>query len=356
MDDRADKKLTALTGTILDADAARANQVHGAINEGLHGASYLLERVFQAIEGQLKDGSWRNCGPGYDNLNDYAASLNFGELKVVAKDRRKLVEIFREHAPEVSTRTLAKVLGVTHSTVVRDAPKHDGNPSSINKGVVHDAPKALTGRQAACLVDRRVNGRAERLAQMRADECKVLALRPRPGKFRTIVLDPAWDYGHGDTGMGYAGRARPHYALQTFDELLTLDVRAWADEEAGCHLYCWVTNNFVGKAYELVQHWGFQYRLLLTWFKPPPFGLGSYFRHATEHVIFATLGGTTTRPAAASLATYFVAPRGEHSEKPDLFYDIVRAASYPPYGEGDQREPRPDFANLFEEVEDAESV
>jgi hypothetical protein len=70
-------------------------------------------------------------------------------------------------------------------------------------------------------------------------------------------------------------------------------------------------------------------------------------------VLFATLGETTTRHAAASLSTHFDAPRGEHSEKPEAFYDIVRAASYPPYGEANQREPRPDFVNLFESIGDA---
>ena len=64
-------------------------------------------------------------------------------------------------------------------------------------------------------------------------------------------------------------------------------------------------------------------------------------------MLFGTRGETTTRPAAASIPTHFTALRGEHSEKPEVFYDIVRAASYPPYGEGNQRIARPDFTNLF---------
>jgi hypothetical protein len=73
-------------------------------------------------------------------------------------------------------------------------------------------------------------------------------------------------------------------------------------------------------------------------------------RNSTEHVLLATLGDTTTRPAA-SLPTHFFAPRGEHSEKPEKFYEIVRAASYPPYGEANQLKARPDVINLFAELE-----
>jgi N6-adenosine-specific RNA methylase IME4 len=185
-----------------------------------------------------------------------------------------------------------------------------------------------------------------RLERVNADEARILNLRPIIGKFRTIILDPAWDY----DWLSIAARAKPGYAMQTREQLEELDVRAWADESVGCHLYVWTTNNFMAEACELIDLWGFQHRTVLTWIKPPPFGLGSYFRNSTEHCIFATLGDTTTRPAASSIATHFEAPRGEHSEKPERFYDLVRAASYPPFGEGNQREPRPDFTNLFEEV------
>ena len=187
-----------------------------------------------------------------------------------------------------------------------------------------------------------------RVLRVGADEQRVLDLVPVAGKFRTLVFDPAWD--HGD--LSIAARANPDYAKQSLESLRELDVRAWADE-SGCHLYCWTTNNFSYEAHKLVEHWGFQHRTILTWIKPPPFGLGSYLRNSTDQCLFATRGDTTTRHAAASIPTHFEAPRGEHSEKPEAFYEIVRAASYPPYGEANQREARPDFTNLFKPVSEA---
>ena len=127
------------------------------------------------------------------------------------------------------------------------------------------------------------------------------------------------------------------------DELLELDVAAWAEDN--CHMYLWTTNNFIGRAYELMGKWGFQYKTALIWVKPR-WGLGSYFRNQNEQVLFGVRGNLRTR--VDDISTVFEAPTTEHSRKPDIFYDIVRRASYPPYGEAFQRQVRPGFVNLFE--------
>src|SRR5262249_47315338 len=158
---------------------------------------------------------------------------------------------------------------------------------------------------------------------------------------RTLVIDPPWEY----DWLSIAGRAVPGYATMSHEELLALDVGQWA--EGDCHLYLCTTNNFSGRAHELMARWGFAYKTTLTWHKPE-WGLGSYFRNQTEHVLFGIRGEIGTRPAAQSISTIFEGPIGEHSEKPEEFYQIVRTASYPPYGEGFQREPRPDFISLYE--------
>ena len=171
------------------------------------------------------------------------------------------------------------------------------------------------------------------------DERRILALIPVAGRHKTLIIDPPWDY----EWLSLAGRAAPGYATMSHEELLNLDVEAWADEN--CHLYLWTTNNFITRAVELMAHWGFQHKTVLTWVKPR-WGLGSYFRNSTEQVLFGVRGELRTR--VDNIATHFEAPTTEHSVKPDIFYDIVRRASYPPYGEVFQREARPGFTNLFE--------
>ena len=130
----------------------------------------------------------------------------------------------------------------------------------------------------------------------------------------------------------------------THDELLALPVKSWAEEN--CHLYLWTTNAMFPDANELRGRWGFRHNTVLTWAKPK-YGLGTHFRGQTEHVIFGIRGSLAAR--SNSLSTLFEAPVGKHSEKPEKFYEIVRAASYPPYGEAFQRTARPDFVTLFED-------
>jgi N6-adenosine-specific RNA methylase IME4 len=152
------------------------------------------------------------------------------------------------------------------------------------------------------------------------DEEQRLAVKPLKGKFKTIVIDPPWQY------SGAPERVRPVYATMTQEELLALPVSSWADHPA--HLYLWSTNADLRDAFELLEVWGFKFKTMITWVKKS-FGIGSYFRTSTEHVLFGVRGHLLTR--VRNIGTHFTAPRTFHSEKPDYFYQLVERASYPPY-------------------------
>ena len=184
----------------------------------------------------------------------------------------------------------------------------------------------------------KVNGPHTKLLRAR-DEARVLDLRPAAGRFRTLVLDPPWEEDNISEAAGH------DYALMSLDEIRAIPVAAWADES--CHLYLWVTNNTVLLAAGLLESWGFAYKTIHTWTKPH-LGLGRYFRNTTEHVIFAVRGELRTRAPARSIRTDHDWPVGENSEKPEGFYDLVRACSFPPYGEAFQRQARSDFVNLYQ--------
>ena len=159
------------------------------------------------------------------------------------------------------------------------------------------------------------NGRidaAYRKLQRMKDEEHRLAVKPLRGKFRTLCIDPPWAY------SGVPEKARPTYATMSQKELLALPVGSWAEGEA--HFYLWSTNADLPDAFELMERWKFKYITTLTWIKPT-FGLGSYFRTSTEHVLFGVKGRLLTR--VRNLGTHFNASKTYHSAKPEVFYQIV---------------------------------
>ena len=184
------------------------------------------------------------------------------------------------------------------------------------------------------------------LAQ-KADEERILKLAPVPGRFRTVVVDPPWESG----AWWGSSRACP-YATMSQPQLLDLPVPQWLLDDA--HVYLWTTDGELENAIALFKHWGVLRKDLLVWNKTWPngqrrMGMGFNFRRTCEFVLFGVRGKLRTRQ---SFGTGFEAPVSrKHSEKPDEFYEIVRAASYPPFGELFGRKPRDGFTNLYRETE-----
>ena len=240
----------------------------------------------------------------------------------------------KERSPGRSGNTVSPEHGILEPSILRHIRQAHADVDDDEFEKIAD--KARATQQPVTRADLKAVTRAKRIVE---DEKRILSVSPVVGKFKTLVIDPPWDH----EGFSLAGRGRPEYATMTHKELLTMDIAGWADD--ACHLYLWTTNNFILRAGALIEAWGFNYKTCLTWVKPR-IGLGSYFRSSTEHVLFAVKGKMSTR--VANVATHFEAPTGKHSAKPGEFYDMVKRASYPPYGEVFQRDARDEFRNLFD--------
>ncbi len=168
---------------------------------------------------------------------------------------------------------------------------------------------------------------------------RVRRLAPTQGRFATLVLDPPWQ------DETVSAHQRPPYATMTEAEIAAVPVESWALPEG--HLYCHAPGPFLPMAIRLVQGWGYDFKQVLT-FRKAAWSMGRYFRTLDEYCVFATRGGLML--ARADLPNMFEGASGRHSEKPESFYGLVRAASPGPYGEAFQRQARPDFTNLYVEA------
>lgn len=156
-------------------------------------------------------------------------------------------------------------------------------------------------------------------------------------KYRTVVVDPPWEYAMTKPQTGKVDRkagAAAFYPIMTHRQIATLPVGDLAAPDA--HLYLWATNPLMFEErdgwtpYSIMGVWGFTYKTLLTWFKTGPTGLGYYFRGRTEHVLFGVRGKAPIPPKSRE-QNIFLATNGKHSAKPEVFYDIVERVSRGPY-------------------------
>jgi N6-adenosine-specific RNA methylase IME4 len=156
-------------------------------------------------------------------------------------------------------------------------------------------------------------------------------------KYRTLVADPPWHYELRKDDPTH--RARAPYGTMSVAEILNLPVGMWAEEDA--HLYLWTTNAYMAEAHQIAKEWGFDPKTIITWVKGrldikghqpvliQHMGTGNSYRGSTEHIIFAKRGKLDVR--SHDETTAFIAPRGDHSEKPAAFYDMVSSMSPGPY-------------------------
>ena len=222
---------------------------------------------------------------------------------------------------------IAKAAGVGSGTVARFEQIQQKKPELVDD--IREHKLSIDAAYKQVKEQERADKEAKREEQRQENAEKVEQLSSpleAQGLFQTIVIDPPWDWGdEGD--INQFGRAKPDYHTMPIEEIRQLPVGQIADEN--CHLYLWVTNRSLPKAFSLIEAWGFRYITCITWVKPY-FGMGNYFRGDTEQVLFAVKGSQPLK--RKDMGTHFEAPRGQgHSAKPDEFYDIVESCSYGPY-------------------------
>lgn len=171
-------------------------------------------------------------------------------------------------------------------------------------------------------------------------------------QYRTILADPPWmERGGGKIKRG----ADRHYPLMPTKEIKVLGQQVQAIAAPSCHLYLWVTNNFLPDGLEVMAAWGFRYVTKITWVKEGQPGLGQYFRGITEDCLFGVRGNLPYKldgfGRRAQGTTAFGAPRGRHSEKPERMYELIERVSYGPYLELFARTKRPGWDSWGNEID-----
>ena len=183
--------------------------------------------------------------------------------------------------------------------------------------------------------------------------------------FGAIAVDPPWSFRSRTSlqsrNWDSARDVEKHYQCMSSDEIAALPVGELA--APNCHLFLWITGPMLieGAHLPIMKAWGFKpSSLVFTWaklrsaFKAEQFrflptadcdfhvGLGLTSRKCCEFVVLGRKAKSMR--VAKNVRELILAPRREHSRKPDEFYSRVEAYCAGPYLELFAREQRPNWA------------
>lgn len=158
--------------------------------------------------------------------------------------------------------------------------------------------------------------------QTRIENNKALKADDLGSSFSLIYADPAWRY----AATGKSGsrlRIENQYPTMTTAEICALPVEGICDQDA--MLFLWVPSSLLRDGLEVMSAWGFEYVTQAVWHKKggkAPF-MGGVFLQAHETLLVGKRGNGLPGPDSKNkISSVIEAPRGKHSQKPDLMYGL----------------------------------
>jgi N6-adenosine-specific RNA methylase IME4 len=159
--------------------------------------------------------------------------------------------------------------------------------------------------------------------------------------YGAILADPPWRF----ETWSDKGRDRSpdrHYRTISYPEIGFFDVGSLAKKD--CVLFLWVTWPMLLDGIHLIERWGFKYKTCaFAWMKTDSAqnvwaGTGYWTRANSEVCLLATRGHP--KRLKADVRQGIIAPRREHSRKPDEIHGRIQRLVAGPYLELFARQPR----------------
>ena len=161
------------------------------------------------------------------------------------------------------------------------------------------------------------------------------------GPFTCISADPPWHHATRSAKGITSRHPAAHYDTMSLADIKRMPVKAAAAKD--CHLFLWTTGPHLQQAFTILPAWGFRYSsLAFVWVKRHKtagdhqdplarplfmdardlnFGTGYTTRQNAELVLLGRRGNPPR--LAKDVFQIIVAPRREHSRKPEEFYSRV---------------------------------
>jgi len=197
---------------------------------------------------------------------------------------------------------------------------------------------------------------ARRDAREKALSEKILAY---PTKlYGLVVVDDEWDHEVWSRKTGMDRHASNHYVTASdahTAEQMHERTKARFTPARDCVLAMWRTNQHLDIAIDLMRLRGFRYVTHYVWGKDK-IGLGRWNRERHELLLFGVRGHVPCPAPGQQWDSLIMAPRGEHSAKPECFLEMLEQyfPNLPKIEINCRGKPRPGWDAFGDEAEAAE--
>lgn len=138
-------------------------------------------------------------------------------------------------------------------------------------------------------------------------------------KYKTIIIDPPWPV---EPMILEKYQLSVPYKTMSLEEIKQLPINNLGADDS--ILFLWTTHTFLPDAFDVLKAWGFKYYVLITWDKVSGLTHQGIFRK-TEFVLLGYKGKLTKalEQKGKAIPTLFREAKGRHSEKPQMFDNII---------------------------------
>jgi N6-adenosine-specific RNA methylase IME4 len=272
-----------------------------------------------------------------DALKSYWADI--AEIKHKAEDvildahRRigeELSKVPKASGNPILRRAAKNCEGRQATAIPKDMRSRAGKLARHSMDEVHAAAKELreqgkdaTPRAVVTLLTQ--GNKRERRAERELELAhKQIAL---PTKcYGVIVEDFEWDQKVWSRDTGMDRHAANHYstskAAHTAEEIIEHTKQRFVCAADDCVLFMWTTNQHLAIAIDVMRLREFKYKTNYAWGKDK-IGLGYWNREKHELLLVGTRGNIPCPAPGEQWESLIMAPRGRHSEKPEVFLKMI---------------------------------
>lgn len=257
---------------------------------------------------------------GRRNLSNYQRSVLALRLEDLFREKAKEKQrasggavVQKSAEPPIETRQeLAKVANVSHDTIAKVKAIEAKAPEEVKV-------KLRTGEVSINQAYTDIKREEKKQEQtQRFEQLEQKASEPIVSNYDVIVIDPPWKMEkiQRDVAPMQIGF---DYPTMDIEEIKNFKLPA----AENCHVFMWITHKHLPFGFDIFKEWNVKYVCCFVWHKNggfQPFGLPQY---NCEFVIYGRIG----TPEFFDLKDFnvcFNANRTGHSEKPDVFYSMIK--------------------------------